>query len=92
MVELTAREVGGDMVEFAVRDTGPGLDAEAQARLFEPFRTQRGSRLSLHGYGLGLSICRKLVTAMGAELRWETAPGWGTRFFFVIPLPPRTAP
>lgn len=87
MVELTARDLGDDQVEFAVRDTGPGLDEAAQSRLFEPFVTRRDGRRAAHGYGLGLSICRKLVSAMGSELHYETAPGWGTRFYFAVHLP-----
>jgi len=39
---------------------------------------------------LGLAITRKLVRAMGGELRFDTSPGQGTRFFFEIDLPPAT--
>jgi signal transduction histidine kinase len=58
------------------------------ATLFEPFRRrQKQGEYAFSGSGLGLSICRKLVEAMGAKLDVETAPDWGTRFFFVLELP-----
>jgi len=40
---------------------------------------------------MGLAICRKLVTAMGAELEVETRSNWGTRFFFELDCPPASA-
>jgi signal transduction histidine kinase len=40
------------------------------------------------GTGLGLAISRKLVAAMGATLEVESRPGWGTRFYFELELPP----
>jgi signal transduction histidine kinase len=90
-VEVSAREVTADtsLVEFAVQDSGRGIDSADMKTLFEPFRereSQRGHQFS--SSGLGLTICRKLVTAMGSSLRLETAPGTGTRFSFVLAVPP----
>jgi signal transduction histidine kinase len=87
-VELTARRVGQDEVELSVRDTGRGVDAHSQDTLFEPFRKSRdrpGSYFS--GSGLGLSIVRRLVDALDSELMLETAPEWGTRFYFTVRMP-----
>jgi signal transduction histidine kinase len=87
-VEIVARATTGARVEFSVRDTGRGIRPEVLDSLYRPFqpsRTQRGFRFS--GTGLGLAICRKLVEAMGAELRLETDADWGTRFFFELDLP-----
>jgi signal transduction histidine kinase len=87
-VELAAHRVGHDEIEFSVRDTGRGIDPQNQATLFEPFRKARdrpGSFFS--GSGLGLSIVRRLVTALGSELRFETDAEWGTRFYFRLHLP-----
>ena len=50
---------------------------------------QKPGEYTFSGSGLGLSICRKLVEAMGSVLQVETAPGYGTRFYFVLDLPPR---
>ncbi|MBL8987354.1 MAG: ATP-binding protein, partial [Gemmatimonadetes bacterium] len=60
----------------------------SMAMLFEPFRRRQKDRdYAFSGSGLGLSICRKLVEAMGGELQVETGPA-GTRFHFSLELPP----
>jgi len=88
-VEIVARETDRGRVEFSVRDTGRGLDAEAQRQLYYPFRRLPSSqRHGFSGSGLGLAICRRLVQAMSGELRYETRPDWGTRFYFEVELPP----
>lgn len=92
-VEVAARETSDNRVEFSVRDTGPGIDPETLADLYQPFRP--GPSSPLHHFssaGLGLAICRKLVTAMGGELTVTTHPQGGTKcgtkFSFEIDLPP----
>ena len=92
-VEISAQAVAGeqDLVEFAVVDSGRGIDSAEMRVLFEPFRereSQRGHQFS--SSGLGLAICRKLVAAMGATLQVATKPGRGSRFSFVVKLPPST--
>ena len=88
-VEVVARETGRTTVEFSVRDAGRGMDEEDLAHLFQPFHRVRSSnRYGFSGSGLGLSICRNLVRAMGSDLSFETTRGWGTRFFFEVELPP----
>lgn len=86
-VEITARSMGPVRVEFSVRDTGNGLSENARMHLFEPFHRDDESYI-FSGTGLGLAICRKLVEAMGSRLQYESAPGWGTRFYFELDLPP----
>jgi signal transduction histidine kinase len=87
-VEVTARETEARAVEFSVRDTGRGIPPQSMATLYEPFRRrQKPGEYAFSGSGLGLSICRKLVEAMGSTLEVETAPGYGTRFHFVLDLP-----
>jgi signal transduction histidine kinase len=89
-VEVTAEPVEANVVEFAVRDTGPGIDDDALATLYQPFRREprRETGYSFSGTGLGLSICRRLVDAMGSRLELETRRDWGTRFSFRLELPP----
>jgi signal transduction histidine kinase len=88
-LEIAAEEIGGDVLEFSVRDTGPGLPDSALGSLYEPFRPgQPGRHFTFSGSGLGLAICRRLVEGMGSTLRLETADGWGTRFYFRLHLPP----
>lgn len=88
-VEVAARETNAHRVEFSVRDTGPGIDAETLADLYQPFRTASSSpRQHFSSAGLGLSICRKLADAMGGELIVTTHAQGGTKFSFEIELPP----
>ncbi len=87
-VEVIALETGSRAVEFSVRDTGRGIPPQSMATLYEPFRRrQKPGEYAFSGSGLGLSICRKLVEAMGSILEVETAPGYGTRFHFALDLP-----
>jgi signal transduction histidine kinase len=87
-VELTAIQRTGRAIEFSVRDTGRGIPPQSMATLFEPFRRrQKPGEYAFSGSGLGLSICRKLVEAMGSVMQVETSPGYGTRFYFVLDLP-----
>jgi hypothetical protein len=84
-VMVTARALTASQVEFSVRDTGRGIAPEDMAHLFEPFHS--GSSQDRHpfsGAGLGLAISRKLVQAMGSDLKVDTAADWGTRFYFEI--------
>jgi signal transduction histidine kinase len=88
-VEVTARQTASARaLEFSVRDTGRGIPPQSMATLFEPFRRrQKPGEYAFSGSGLGLSICRKLVEAMGSALDVETEQGVGTRFHFVLDLP-----
>jgi signal transduction histidine kinase len=87
-VELTAIQGADRSIEFSVRDTGRGIPPQSMATLFEPFRRrQKPGEYAFSGSGLGLSICRKLVEAMGSVMQVETSPGYGTRFYFVLDLP-----
>jgi signal transduction histidine kinase len=87
-VELSAVARNSRCIEFSVRDTGRGIPPQSMATLFEPFRRrQKPGEYTFSGSGLGLSICRKLVEAMGSVMQVETAPGYGTRFYFALDLP-----
>ena len=74
-------------LRFEVYDTGIGISAEAQARLFKPF-SQADSATSRRfgGSGLGLSISKKLVELMGGAIGMNSTPGIGTCFWFTLPL------
>lgn len=71
-----------------VSDTGPGLDAEQQRRLFRRFEQAEGARTASRygGSGLGLAICQELALAMGGNIELHSAPGEGARFTVTLPL------
>ncbi len=75
-------------IELAVEDTGIGIPEDKCEYIFEPFtQVEEGSKRSYHGAGLGLAICRKLVTAMGGMIHCESQSGAGTRFSIVLDVP-----
>lgn len=88
-VTVSARPVSGNLVEFSVEDTGPGIPKDMTIALFQPVRYEprRESGYAFSGTGLGLAICQRLVRWMGAELMMETGSN-GTRFTFEVELPP----
>jgi PAS domain S-box-containing protein len=80
-------EVEGHRVRITVYDSGIGIAAEDQIRLFRAF--QRISPITggtREGTGLGLAISRRLVEAMGGDIGVTSEPGIGSRFWFTLPL------
>jgi PAS domain S-box-containing protein len=81
-VRVSARRDDGGRAVIEVRDTGPGLGAEARGRIFDPFFSVRASG---ERAGLGLSICHAIVTAFGGEVQVDSELGRGTCFRVVLP-------
>jgi PAS domain S-box-containing protein len=74
-------------LRVAVADTGPGLHEADQARVFQEFEQADAATTRAHdGAGLGLAISQKIVEQMGGEIRVESRPGEGARFFFDLPV------
>ena len=74
-------------LHLAVTDTGIGLTAEEQARIFIPFQQiDMSSRRAHGGLGLGLTLCQRLVTLMGGEIGVESVKGVGSTLWFTVPL------
>jgi len=74
---------------FTVRDTGAGIPSDSQSKLFQPFTQADPSIARRHGgSGLGLSICRRLVEALGGNMGLDSTVGLGSTFWFTLPLQP----
>ena len=72
---------------FEVSDTGVGIEPEALKAIFEAFvQTKKGAAAG--GTGLGLTICDHLIRKMGGQLKVESIPDAGSRFFFALPWTP----
>ena len=76
----------GPWVYVRVEDTGPGIAAESQAAIFEPFQQADMALTRRHGgTGLGLAIARRLAALMGGDLAVRSHPGAGSAFFLWLP-------
>jgi signal transduction histidine kinase/regulator of replication initiation timing len=86
-VKLRASRVNGrDWVELSVSDTGIGMTAEQQAKLFEEFsQADRATAQRFGGTGLGLAITRKLARMMGGDVTVASEPGKGSVFTVRLP-------
>ncbi|MFA6092545.1 MAG: ATP-binding protein [Elusimicrobiota bacterium] len=73
-------------LHFCVEDTGPGIAAQQQGRIFEKFyQVDAGVAKAFKGLGLGLRIAKDLVELHGGRIWVESEPGRGSRFHFTIP-------
>jgi PAS domain S-box-containing protein len=83
ILTISSEAAEPDGVLVAVADTGPGLDPDTADRIFEPFFTTKPQ-----GLGMGLSICRSIVTAHGGRLWASPNAPYGTVFRFTVPQGP----
>lgn len=82
-LEVGATPLADGFVRFWVRDNGEGINAEAQAQLFQAFERLGNTRVT--GHGLGLSIVKNIVEKLGGEVGIDSQPGHGSTFSFTLP-------
>jgi signal transduction histidine kinase len=85
LLELGAEERADGMVRYWVRDNGPGLSEEKQAVLFTEFI--RLNELRIQGYGLGLSIVRRIIDKLDGRVGVNSRPDEGSQFYFELRKP-----
>jgi two-component system, LuxR family, sensor kinase FixL len=76
---IDATRIDAETVQVSVRDTGPGIDSDVAARLFQPFTSTKAG-----GMGLGLSICQTIVEAHGGRIWRDEDAGGRTAFRFTL--------
>jgi len=76
---ISVERASADMARVSVIDTGPGIDPEIAAQLFQPFVTTK-----VEGMGVGLSISRTIIEAHGGQIWTEPTPGGGATFRFTL--------
>jgi signal transduction histidine kinase len=86
-VRISERE---DSVLVEIEDNGPGIPAEAERRIFEPFQRWRGTRQP--GFGLGLATVKKIIEAYHGRLGVRSRPLKGSVFWFELPKAPQAGP
>lgn len=78
--------VENDNLRFYVKDTGIGISEAKQKVIFEPFRKEADNSHQLFsGTGIGLSICEKIVSALGGQIGLVSQKGQGSEFYFIHP-------
>jgi two-component system sensor histidine kinase RpfC len=90
-VDLLDQSAADYRLRFSVTDSGIGIPESFHAIMYTPFsQVEQGTHRRYGGTGLGLTLSKKIVDLMGGELRCESTPGQGSRFWFELRLP-RTA-
>ena len=81
---MKGRRRGAPIWDISVRDNGVGFDEKYAERIFAPFQRLNG-RQAFAGAGMGLAICRRIVTLRGGTITASSHPGAGATFVITLP-------
>jgi PAS domain S-box-containing protein len=91
-ISLAGRRAGGGFIEVEVSDSGIGIPADQQEKIFERFyQVESGPRRRYEGTGIGLSIVRDILRLHGGAIRVQSVPEEGSTFTFTLPMARRSA-
>lgn len=85
-VRIACQPAGTEVLRLSVTDEGPGISPAQEARLFTPFDRLGAEGGTTEGTGLGLSLSKALVEAMGGTIGVDSAPGEGSTFWLELPV------
>ena len=91
-VAVLVSSTSATRVRIAVSDTGPGLSPEQVSRLFAPFERLDATNKGIEGTGLGLTLCRGLVSQMGGTIGVDSTQGQGATFWVELSMAEVTSP
>lgn len=87
MLEITTKDIAGNMLEIRVKDNGIGIKKDDLKRIFDKFfRVSTGNRHDVKGFGLGLAYVKKMITLFGGNISVESEFGKGSTFVITLPL------
>ena len=86
-IKIIGQEIGNNIIQFQIEDTGIGISPELQEKIFDPFRqAETGATRSFGGNGIGLSLVKAYIEILGGKIWLESEIEKGTTVFFTIPV------